>query len=210
MVRKSYGEKKRRSGWRKPKRLLLISSEGNQRNKTERQYFQHFTSDRLTVRFVSGNETDPASLMKQLIRSYKESELTSDDLAVCLTDGDFDERRNEQLNAAEQLAKNFGRDNLRLIVSSPCFEIWLLCHFQYSTHQYGNAGEVLCALSACLAKEYTKSMDVYVYVHGKEEIAIANAKRLEAYQLAQGRKKHSAAFSPSTEVYAIFEECIMK
>ena len=144
MVRRpGYIPKKRASGNREINRVLLVSVEGNKNNETERNYLQYWKDAKTKVRFVSGNETDPEKMMQRLIDEYKTYELTEKDLAVCLIDSDFSEGRNVVIAKVDAMAKSAAKEQLHLIVSSPCFEIWYICHFQYSTRQYRSADDSL-------------------------------------------------------------------
>lgn len=191
------------------KRTLLISAEGNQKNKTERIYFNHFANEKLVVKFVRGNETDPGVMMDRLIAEYRKLDLGEEDLAVCLVDADVDPIKNSQLKAAEDLVKKSKKKNIFLIVSAPCFEVWFLCHFGYSAKPYQSSKEAVRELEQFIPG-YKKSQDVYKYLHGKEAEAIKNAKELKETHLKNKKKPHTVEFSPSTEVYKIFEEFIYK
>lgn len=190
--------------------VLLISAEGNANNKTEKIYFKKYSNQKLSVQFVKGNETDPEALAQRLIEEYKEQELEENkDFAACLVDADFDIQKNSQLKVAEDLLRNANKGNMRLIVSAPCFEIWFLCHLGYSTKQYQSNKDILKEMEQKIPG-YKKSQDVYKYLHGKEAEAIKNAKKLEETHLKNKKKPHTVEFSPSTEVYKIFEDFIYK
>lgn len=193
----------------RPKYTLLISVEGNQKNKTEKTYFNHFKGGDWTIYYAPGNETNPEDMVKRLLREYDARGLDKDDLAVCLVDADIDSNKDKQLQAAERLIRKSGKKNVYLIVSAPCFEIWFLCHFGYSARQYQSSREVVKELEKYIPG-YEKSMDVFSCLLGKEAVAIANARKLEAVQMAAGKTLHTVGFSPSTEVYKIFEESICK
>ena len=90
-----YRKKIRDSKQRKTKHVLLIAAEGN--NKTETNYFRNFNKDSVSVRFVSGNETEPGQLVRRLAEEAEAQDLQPDDLAVCLVDADFDVSKNNQL-----------------------------------------------------------------------------------------------------------------
>lgn len=102
MVRKmhaGYRKKIRDSKQRKPKHVLLIAAEGN--NKTETNYFRNFNKEGVSVRFVSGNETEPGQMVKRLAGEAQAQDFQSDDIAVCLVDADFDVSKNDQLKKAD-------------------------------------------------------------------------------------------------------------
>lgn len=125
-------------------------------------------------------------MMQRLIDEYETGDFTEKDLAVCLIDSDFKEDRNGVIAKVDAMAKSAAKEQLHLIVSSPCFEIWYICHFQYSTKQYQNPDEVLSHLRQFIP-DYEKSKDVYASLQGKEDVAIRNAQKLEKYCMESGR-----------------------
>lgn len=204
MVReKGYRPKQRNTGKRRMKRILLVSAEGNKNNKTEKLYLLHFKDQDTEIRFVSGNETDPETMMKRLIEESEDYELAPSDLAICLIDADFDPRRDKAITAAESQIPPAQKETIRLILSAPSFEIWYICHFLYSTKQYQNKEEVLSTLSRFIPG-YKKSEDVYQILAGKEEIAVQNAQKLEAWCRDQGKRPHHVEHTPSTDMYQVW------
>ena len=92
-----------------------------------------------------------------------------------------------------------------MIASNPCFEVWFMCHFGYSTKQYISSDELLKDLCKKI-KGYAKSRDdIYDLLLPKLDEAIKNAKKLERFNIEAGRKQHTFDFQPSTEVYKIVE-----
>lgn len=212
MVRKStgYKRKKRDARTRKVKRVLLIAAEGSSKNKTEKSYFHNFQNNLVTVRFVSGDETDPVHLATRLKNEAQEMELQEDDFAACIVDADFTVEKNIQLSRAEAILKKVRNTRAELIVSNPCFEIWYLCHFVYSTRQFNNPREVLDELKKYIVG-YEKNQNVYPRnLQDKTNKAIENAKKMEKHCLDSGHVPHTVAFSPSTDVYKIFESFLSK
>ncbi len=205
MVReKGYRAKLRNTGKRRMKRILLVSAEGNKNNKTEKIYLSHFKNEDTEIRFAAGNETDPETMMRRLIEETEEYELTSKDLAVCLIDSDFDPKRDKAIADAERQIPQNQRENIRLIVSSPSFEIWYICHFGYSTRQYQNKEEVLGELSKYIPG-YKKSRDIYPNLVGKGETACQNARKLETWCRENHKRPHHVEHMPSTEMYKVWQ-----
>ena len=206
--RKAYKPKQRNSQKRTPKRILLIKAEG--KNKTEINYFNNFESDTIHVVRGKGNETDPKNMMQQLINQCDSDGLDENDLAVCLVDADFNPSKNAQLSAADQLISK--RKNIKLIVSNPCFEIWFICHFVYTTRNYTSSDDVLRFLKRSIPDYEKNSLTVFSSLkeNGNVDDAIKNAKRLEQYCLNNRRQPHTVNFTPSTEVYKIFTEFLLK
>ena len=90
--------------------------------------------------------------------------------------------------------------------SNPCFEIWYLLHFRYSTKSYCSNDEVIKELSAYI-QDYSKSKDVFELIIGKLETAFKNAKKLEDYHFENGTLDAIKKI-PSTEVYKIVDKII--
>mgnify|MGYP005795654395 FL=1 len=90
-----------------------------------------------------------------------------------------------------------------MITSSPCFEDWILCHFEKTTSKLTNK-EAFEKVVKHIPK-YKKSYDIYNDIYDKTEVAIKNAKFQEKYHLKSGRNIKSTFANPSTEVYRIVE-----
>lgn len=230
MSRPNYHPKKRGMRNRKTNRILLIAVEGGERkNKTELLYFQHFQKPGIVIRTAKGNDTNPNKMMKALIASAKEEHLDENDMAVCLVDADFQPQKKQQFNQAEQQVKEYknsrkkDKTNIELILSAPSFEVWFLCHFRYSMKLYLSPDSVIDDLKHYIPN-YEKSKDVFndLYKQGNNDVekgqemsikdavehAIKYARRLEDENKQAGRTPHTVDFSPSTEVYKIFEDFI--
>ncbi len=164
------------------------------------------------MKTIPGNETSPVQLAERLIIETNKLELQADDLAVCLVDSDFDSSKDVQLKRADQKLQKASRKrcSLRLIVSSPCFEKWYLCHFSSSSRNYNSSKDLLKELASWIPN-YKKSDNVYPqYLKGKTRTAISNAKKLEENCINSGLCLHTVSFSPSTEVYKVFEDFLLK
>lgn len=199
---KGYIRKVRNAGTRQLNRVLLVSAEGV--NKTEQNYFRHLGGGQLSVRFAGGNDTDPVRLAQHLREAFEEYNLTGNDLAVCFIDTDFNPKKNEQIRAAEKIVKQLG-SNARVVISCPCFEIWFICHFTYTTRHYSDNDAVINFLRKYIP-EYTKAgLDFFDRLADKQATAVKNAKALEEHCHAQGHQPHTVDFHPSTEAYAVIE-----
>lgn len=76
-----------------------------------------------------------------------------------------------------------------VIISNPCFEIWLLAHFERTARPFHNADEVIRTLTVpwqrAFEKPYTKTdKDVFTRLESQVETALRNAQsaREEDYQ----------------------------
>jgi hypothetical protein len=176
----------RRKPTREPYDSVLIVCEGE---KTEPNYLTDLRADyRLSnakIRITSSDGTDPVSIVR-----YTESVLARErfDRAYCVFDRDGHSNYEEALQIVRTCQS--GRAGLlRAITSVPCFEIWLLLHFAYSSAPFNKAGK----LSACdqvlreLRKhiaEYGKGLPgLYGLVSQNTQRAITHAERLVAHNL---------------------------
>ena len=194
-----YISKKRNSGLRKAKKIILMITEGN--NQTETNYFKRFESSEYRIMFARGNDTDPVKMIKALISQYDALGLNAEDgdLGMSLIDTDCEKHKDSQIKDADKLCS----ENVKQYVSSPCFEIWLLCHYEYSTRQYNSTDEVAKRLRNYI-KDYSKS-DEYIYEKTKIHILIAleNAEKLNSHCCSLGMKQHTVEFMPSTEINSV-------
>lgn len=100
-----------------------------------------------------------------------------------------------------------GDTKLHAITSVPCFEVWILLHFTYSTGSFqAAANDSNCALvvrelrKAGRIPGYEKgSLKVFDIVGDKLDTAMLNAKRLEDFHMASG------VDNPSTKVHQLVE-----
>lgn len=197
-------EKKKRGIYtRKQKKLILISAEG--KNETEKLYFSHFNQlqNEYHIIFAKGRHTDPEGVVKDLVKEMRQLDIRvrEGDIAACFIDVDQYKNRYQQLSNALILARMNG---IEIYYSNPCFELWFLLHFRYSTKQYISNEELLDEIKQYIPM-YKKSYDVFHSLHPRIVIAIDNAKRLENYhdklQVTDRFKR-----LPSTDVYKIIGE----
>lgn len=206
MVRK-VGQKKRGKVSRKTKKIILVGAEG--KNQTERKYFKAFNQVQSEYKIMAGkgNNTDPVGVVEDLLKSAKQEELDlkDGDMLACFIDVDFKNGRDQELRAVMKLAR---QNNISVFLSNPCFEIWYLLHFRYSTKLYGSNEEVIKELSSYIS-DYSKSKDVYDVIENKIDQALLNTKRLESYHLENGTNDRLKKL-PSTEAYKLIEMILEK
>lgn len=206
MVRK-VGQKKRGKVSRKTKKIILVGAEG--KNQTERKYFKAFNQVQSEYKIMAGkgNNTDLVGVVEDLLKSAKQEELDlkDGDMLACFIDVDFKKGRDQELRAAMKLAR---QNNISVFLSNPCFEIWYLLHFRYSTKLYGSNEEVIKELGSYIS-DYSKSKDVYDVIENKIDQALLNTKRLESYHLENGTNDRLKKL-PSTEAYKLIEMILEK
>ena len=194
-------------GSRKTKKIILVGAEG--KNQTERKYFKAFNQVQSEYKIMAGkgNNTDPVGVVEDLLKSAKQEELDlkDGDMLACFIDVDFKKGRDQELRAAMKLAR---QNNISVFLSNPCFEIWYLLHFRYSTKLYGSNEEVIKELGSYIS-DYSKSKDVYDVIENKIDQALLNTKRLESYHLENGTNDRLKKL-PSTEAYKLIEMILEK
>lgn len=192
---------------RKQKSKILIAAEG--KNKTEKTYFSNFEDGKKSynITYARGNNTDPLKLVKMLIKEIDELklDLQDDDVAYCIFDTDVDPNKNKIIEETIQLAK---KNNIKIITSSPCFELWFLLHYDYTTANMDNE-EVIKRLKEYYPK-YEKNINIYPDIIKEIDLAINRAKKIEKYQIDNNRRIGTVEANPNTEVYKIVEYLMKK
>ncbi len=190
---------------RKQKNKILIASEG--KNKTEKTYFSNFEDGKKSynITYAKGNNTDPLKLVKMLIKEIGELklDLQDNDVAYCIFDTDVNPNKNKIIEEAIELAK---KNDIKIITSSPCIELWFLLHYEYTTANMDNE-EVIKRLKKYYPK-YEKNVNIYPDIIEKIDIAINRAKKLEKYQIDNNKRIGTVEANPNTEVYKIVEYLI--
>lgn len=112
-------------------------------------------------------------MMKRLLKEYEEQGLEEDDLAFCLVDGDVNPAKDSQIVAADRLANG---TYAKQIVSNPCFEVWFLDHYHFTTRQFRSSADVVAELST-LCPGYAKGrQDMYELTKDALQAAIKTPK----------------------------------
>lgn len=198
--RKISGFRKKRN--LKPKRIILIKVEG--KNVTEKQHFINYNdvSNDYRVILARGNTTDPVSMVMALKNDMDKNDFnkSNGDKAFCVFDTDDDERKNKQIEDAKKLADIYG---IEIIVSSPSFEEWILCHFENST-SFINNRDIVKKVNEYIP--YKKTIDVFDDIKHLTDKAIKNAKFKEKYHKNLNHNLYSTEANPSSMVYKIIEE----
>lgn len=199
-----FEQRRRNTEKRKRNPFVIIGCEG--KNKTEKIYFNNFNSRQCIIKFSKGISTDPKGIVQDLINFIKsnEIEIEENDKVYAVFDTDIGQNKQQRIEEAKSLAEENG---VEIITSTPTFELWFLLHFGFTTKVFVSNK----ALQDELAKKipnYSKSNNTYLAVKGLTEQAIENAKRLEQYQLNEGRALDSENCNPYTGVYKITEELI--
>lgn len=187
---------RRRGPQREPYDSVLIVCEGE---KTEPHYLDGLKLalklSSANIRVTPADGTDPVSIVRFAERLAKDAGYNR---VYCVFDRDGHANFAEALGLIRQLG-------FREIVSWPCFEIWILLHFVYSTAPFNSAGNqsacdlVVRAVKRHFAK-YTKGhRGVYHHLESKIATAVTHAKRLAQHNNSTG------SANPSTAVHELVE-----
>ncbi len=127
---------RRRKARRAPYDVILIVCEGG---KTEPQYFCELRSDlklnNLNVVITGECGSDPCSVVDYAIKKAKED--GDYDHVFCIFDKD---RHPNYSEALEKITRVRLKAEVRAITSVPCFEFWLLLHFEDTARPYDSIG----------------------------------------------------------------------
>ena len=197
---RSFSSKKRNRQNRKEKPMIIITAEG--KNETEAQYFNNFkTADcPYIIKFhKAGYLTDPTKLAESIRKRWdaEDADVRTGDMAFVVVDLDNNEEKSkeiQQLEASNRVEK--------FIVSNPCFEVWYLLHYGFSTKSYINADAVIKELKKHYPR-YEKTSDMYPLLKDKMDDAITNAEKLEKYYKKEEHIHTDVNCNPYTDVYKI-------
>ncbi len=189
------GITKRRRNTRKLSRIILIVCEGE---KTESNYFRQFRTRNSGVRIEipKTNSTDPINLVsftKKMIKEY-DLDFEKGDSAWCIFDVDHHHDK-----ILEKAVNNANKTNINAIISNPCFELWYLLHFQYTTRGFNNSDELISVLERKIPG-YLKNGDYNTLLCQRLDKAYIHADKLVKYQLNQRRHLHLRESNPVTKV----------
>lgn len=184
---------------------VLIVCEGE---KTEPNYFNELINfyklNTANVEIDGTCGSSPKSVFERALELYEKEKCKGDafDIVYCVFDKDSHDTYEDTLvRIAAQNPKNV----FHASVSVPCFEYWILLHFQYSTKPYHATGsssignEVLKDLKAVFP-EYTKgSEDIFEKLSGQLEFAKQNAQR----SLVHSEANHTD--NPTTYIHELVD-----
>jgi len=196
---KSTQDLKRRRGNRDPRKYILIVVEGKE---TEYNYFTSFNRSlklpTTKVKVVAGSGGDPlvvveraGDLWNQTKQESARGNTLNYDEVFCVFDGDQPTKYEEAVKRAKEL-------RISTISSIPCFEVWFLLHYCYTTSPFQNCSQVIERLKKEGLENYQKNQDIYGVLKSRREQAIANAERLSKEQQVS-----NGAPNPSTQVHLL-------
>ncbi len=204
---------KRKAAKKEPYAKILIVCEDS---KATPQYLEDFRQELKlsTANIIIAREKhgcDPKSVVTFAIDKFKE---TRDfDQIYCVIDRDNHPNYAQalQISKDKQLKNNQDKSvNINLIVSIPCFEYWLLLHFQNTTKSFEKSGDKSpCDLVISGLKQYISNYDkgktkIYGATKDKLNDAIIRAKQIDKSYVNDPESDKN----PSTDMYKLVE-CLL-
>lgn len=188
---------------RERKKLVVVGTEG--KNKTEELYLRQFEKKHTQYHFIfsTGNYTDPIQIVKDTIKKAKKENLyyKSGDLAVSVFDMDLNLSKQEQLCIAKELGE---KNHVKLVTSNPCFEVWFLEHFGFTSKCFNNNKEVIRALKNYVPN-YSKNDINFEVLYPLTNDAIKNCRKLDKYHYDNSNKGEMEFYNPRTDMYKFVE-----
>ena len=188
---------------RAPYDMVLIVCEGG---KTEPNYLIELRNAlRLNTANIEicGKEcnSSPRDVVVFAIQKYKASK--EYDRVYCVFDKDKHQTYNEALARIQQT--NLAKGHKILAINSvPCFEVWFLLHFVYTSRGYVTCQGSICAqvikdLKKYIPKYEKGSCGIYRQIQDKTDTAVSNAKKLSRHNT------DVQTDNPSTKVHQLVE-----
>lgn len=207
-IKADYARKK---AVREQKRTFLLAFEGSV---TEPNYFEALFNDfkkkgliaMTSYTFVPHHHTDPNGVLNDLLHFEKDGFVSKNyDYRWIVIDRD-----KERMNGGGHTAENFnnaivraGANKVKVAYSNPCFEIWLLLHFNYRDTAI-HRDDLYQELKNIIG--YQKNSQI-TYDNLKDTLdnAIRNAKRLKSSYETGGRSVCPESDNPVTTVFELIE-----
>lgn len=201
-------ERRRKQATRSPGRIIAFVSEGRV---TEPEYFEGVRSrygiSTGSLRFVRSNKTNPIGLVEDAIDERRKNiraaragrEARVDEWWV-LFDAEGPLHPHAGIDKALTLARDEG---IRVALSDPSFEFWLLLHYRYTTRQHQSADEVIADLSQHMPG-YASNQKHLVKgaLMDRVDNALQNASCLRSW------REDSSTKSPATDVDLLVKSAI--
>lgn len=189
------GSFRRKQGHQKPRAITLVVCEGE----TERAYFEaarlHFRLPRTEVVVAESDEgTAPINVVDCAER--KSAERGGYDQIFCVFDrdqhADFERARTRIRTLAARRARPLP---MAEAVSIPCFEFWILLHYEKTDASFATCDEVIRRIRNQHVSGYTKADAAFCRsLMSRLNVALANADWLEARAQDNGYDPYTTAY----------------
>jgi len=191
---------------RERRKIIVVGSEGN--NKTEEIYLRSLEKKQSRYHFIfaDGNDTDAVNIVNNTIKKARTEGISNrnGDFAVSIFDLDIEKSKEKQYLKAKVIAES---KSIGLVTSNPCFELWFLEHFGYTTKTFASSGNVIKALKNYIP-DYVKNHGFFDVLFPMLKDAIENCEHLDKYHVASGVNKQLQLCNPQTEMYKLVQKII--
>ncbi|HVE43834.1 MAG TPA: RloB family protein [Gammaproteobacteria bacterium] len=195
----------RRKAKKSPYATIAIICEDS---KSSPSYFNklksHFRLNTANVIIASSKGSAPINVVNHAIGMTKNT--PEIDYVACVFDRDTHESYERAINKLDELkSTNKNKSIYWAITSTPCYEIWLLLHFCYTTKSYHasgtkSAGDNLIADLCNYLNLYKKNTTTWFSeLINKLDAAIKNAKQLQEHNFL------TKSTNPSTNMHILVE-----
>ena len=177
--------------YREACKIVLLICEGD----SEAVYFNNFNKREwnfIRIRTINTDKTDPINL---IISAKRQKQKMNPESTWCIFDI---ESKNQEM--IDKVVKSAGQ-NIRIISSNPCYELWLLLHFQIVWANL-NVEDTIRILKNHIPT-YCKGKNFFEDTEPITKTAIDNSKRLEKHHI--GLPEYSINRNPSTKIYDVVE-----
>jgi hypothetical protein len=192
-----------------PREAILVVCCGQE---TEPRYFRGMEAHR-TLRLTSVDiepcskgKSDALSVVKRaryLTKQRKRNSFKSPyDLVYCVIDVEGPNPE-ASLTEAMRLAKSDKR--FKVVLSNPCFEFWLLLHYDMTTYHFKDCAAVVKKLKDYMPAYKKNAPGTYETVSANLEAAIENSKKVLKHH---GNPTDLVGFNPSTHVHILVEKLL--
>ena len=179
--------KKQRKGFDK----ILIVTEGE---KTEPHYLKElrreFRIRNVDVEIDGNCGSSPKSILEHAEKKYFEASKTQDpfDRVYCVFDKDTHETYQSTI---DKISRKRPKNTYFAITSVPCFEVWLLLHFEYYSKPFASSGDksaakmVVNELKRFISDYEKNAKGIFQRLYNRLDKAKSNAKRLTESNIEQ-------------------------
>ncbi len=197
------------------RRRILIVCEGRE---TEYNYFRGLKREedcrrqRFVLKVVRGKGGSARDTVEKAVSRQTQGEVSAAgkyDEVWCIIDVEILEKHHAKpLKEAREMAQ---REGIKLALSNPCFEYWLLLHLEKSARVYSTTDKLRRDLNRAWKKlfrsEYEKTNpEIYAKLASGRDGAVANAR--EMLKSDVDSENGVVARNPSTNVYRLVEHLL--
>lgn len=189
---------RRRNGRREPGKRILIICDGE---KTEPLYFEEFKRSKelhsLSIEIVQGSGISPRQIVEQACNLASSAGSDKFDFVFCVFDQDTHSTFDEAIRKCQ--SSRYKKLNIRPVYSIPCFEYFILLHFEYTTSLFLNCESVIQRLRVHLPS-YSKSSE-----NSMNQIVLLNESGVLHSRRANAQAHIDMTTNPRTLCHEIFD-----